>query len=197
MPDTLATLCGPLLKLRGTNTTDTSFPSRIPQAAEPSGIGDAAAQTTSAVFDVGRLDSKAGVEVASEKNSIKIVPFGAGSDDTTFSMRVIGWQRAFKRSADRNDDLEGLWVPQTLAEFACTLCTSVGIAGRSAINTDRFVDTITLTGTSGNDDVDVSITSPADNTIGHVIIDLKAVQKVEITFDMTGATSGNAFVSMY
>ena len=198
----LATLCSSLLKLRKTNTTDGSFPSRVPTATEPSGVGDDASQDITstgkaAVFDIGQLDSTGRHEVVSEKNRIKIVPFGAGSDTQTFSMRVIGWQRAFKRDEARDDRVEGLWIPTTLAEFSCALSTPTGVAGKAAIATDLFCDTITLTGTSGNSGVDISITSPADNTIAHVVIDLKGCQKVEIVFDMTGATSGNAFVSMY
>ena len=87
MDGVLRTLCAPLLKARRTNTTTNGFTDRVPQASEPSGIGDAAAQTTSAVFD---LVADPAVASQGDKNKVKIVPFGAGSDTNTFVMRVIG-----------------------------------------------------------------------------------------------------------
>lgn len=197
MPDNIATLCMALQKLRKTNTTDTSFPSRVPTATAPTGVGDDVAQTVSAVFDVGFDANMPNGAIRSEKNLIKIIPFGAGSDTNTFAMRVIGWQLAYKRDVAHNDELEALWIPHTLGEFSCALSTPTGVAGRTCVATDLFCDTITLVSTSGNDDVDISITSPADNTIAHVKIDVAGCQKVEIVFDLTGASSANALVSWY
>lgn len=57
-------------KLAGTaDSTATSFPTRTPGTAEPSG------------FDP-------------DKNDVQIVPFALGADNRTLSMRVIGWSRA-------------------------------------------------------------------------------------------------------
>lgn len=191
------TLSMAFLKARQTNTTDASVPARIPQVATPSGKGDNAAQATaSAVFDLSSAEGGR-AEVHSNRNRIIVVPFGAGSDTNTFTMRVIGWRRVFDRNIGSRDD-NALWIPVTLAEFTCTLSTPVGVVNKVLPATDRFADTIALAGTSGNDDVDISITSPADNTIAHAVIDMKGFQKVELTFGTgSSATSCNALVSWY
>lgn len=189
----LRTLTQSFARLRRTNTTSTSFPTRIPTLTEPTGIGDAAAQTTSAVFD---LVKDFDVEFEVSKNRVLIVPFGAGTDTQTFSMRVIGWRIAYDRDTARLPQT-AIWIPIPLADFSCALSVQVGVAGSVVVATDTFCDTITLTGTTANDDVDVSITSPGNDLTGHIVLDMKGFQKLEITFDMTGATSGNALVSWY
>lgn len=215
MSQITTTLSTALQKVRRTNTTDSSFPSRIPRLAvvagadnAPSGIGDAAGQTTLAVFDL--VDAKARnsggiwapLTKAETSNLVKIVPFGVGSDTNTMVMRVIGWHLAFDRGAEQS--LYGaavgdaLWIPVPLGEFTCTLSTPVGVAQSIIGATNRFCDTIALVGTSGNDDVDISIYSPADNSIAHVVVDMKGAQKLEIIFHTnSSATSCNALVSMY
>lgn len=192
----LATLVTPFLRVRQTSATDNGFPSKVPTKTEPTGVGDSAAQATaSAVFHLHAGEARA--DGRSERNRVLVVPFGVGADDTTFSLRVIGWRKAYDRDKAERDDT-AIWVPVKLVEVLCTHCTSVGVAGTIMATTDRFCDTIALTGTTANDDVDVSITSPADNTIGHFALDLKGFQKVEFTFTTGGsATAGNALVGMY
>lgn len=192
-----STLSMSFVKSRQTNATDNGFPSRIPQAAAPTGKGDAAAQASaSAVFDL--AGGAAGQsEVETRKNKMIVAPFGAGSDTNTFSMRVIGWRRAFDRDIGARDD-NAIWIPVVLAEILCTLSTPVGLADKVLNASQRFCDTLALTGTTANDDVDISITSPANDTVGHFVIDLKGFQKVELTFTTGGsATSCNALVAWY
>ena len=181
MSQLLNTLSAPFVKARSVNATNTSFPSLIPTAAEPS--GDAGTATGSSVIELSNKSLASG----KIENAALIVPFGAGSDTNTFSMRVIGWKVVGRGS-------ESVWIPVTLAEFSCALSTPVGVAGGAVVATDRFCDTITVV--TGNSGVSVDVVSPADNTIGSILIDLKGFQKLELAFDMTGATNGNALVTL-
>jgi hypothetical protein len=187
----LQTLSLDFRPIRATNATDNGYPTRNPTATEPSGTGDNAAQASaSGVFDL------AGNGIITDKNRVILVPYGAGSDTNTFSMRVIGWRRAYGRTG--NDPNKLLWIPIPLADFLCTLSVQTGVAGKSVINTDLFCDTIALTGTTGNDDVSLDLVSPANNLTGHVVLDLKGFQKLEVTFTTGGsATSCNALAAWY
>lgn len=159
------TQIAPLTKIRNTNSTDSSFPSRIPTVTEPTGSG------------VMRLNRVKGFSA----NNLKVIPYGAGSDNTTFDMRVIGWE-----------EVNGLYVPAILAQVSVTLCGAVGVSGQAVTDSERFADTLSVT--VGNSGVDVSVISPGADVSGHFVVDLKGCAIVEITFDMTGATSGNALV---
>ena len=156
-------------KALSTDSADTSFPSRIPTATEPSGSG---------VLDIGMH----GVS----SNGMILVPYATSGDGDTFSMRVIGWRVV---GAGNTDTL--LWIPVVLAEIACTASTTVGVAGKIIVATERFVDTITLV--TGNDDISIDIVSPTGDEIAHVLVDTKGFQKIELTFDSTavGTTAMN------
>ncbi len=152
------------LELLDANDASTSFASTVPTATEPTGDN---------VIQLSRLG-------ATVCQNLMLAFFGAGSDNQTFDARVYGWQQ-----------VAGLWVPTLLAQLSCTLSSVVGVAGYPVINTERFVDTYTLA--SGfNSNVSVEVVSPASNTIGHVLVDVRGFSKIQIDFDMTGATSGNA-----
>src|SRR5688572_11205742 len=101
----LRTLTNDLRRMRVTNTTDTSFPSRIPTITTPDGYGAGATQVagsvTQSVWDLS-ANTLAG---ATDQNRALIVPFGAGADTTTFSMRIIGWKRAYDRQGDDPNEL--------------------------------------------------------------------------------------------
>jgi len=188
----LQTLSLDFRPVRVTNTTDNGSPSRIPQAAEPSGTGNNAAQATaSAVFDLGGSN-------VTDSNRVIFKPYGAGANNTTFSMRVIGWRRVFGRTGGENPNTM-LWDPTVLCELLCTLSsTPIGLAGKVVTATDLFADTIALTGTTANDDVSIDIVSPANDTAGHVVLDLKGARKMEVTFTTgASATSCNALAAWY
>ncbi len=160
----IETATHPWKKALTTSATDTSFPSRIPRATEPTHDG---------VHALSASPYNGGLA----QNGLVLVPYGLGDDDDVFAMRVIGWRRL-------GDDIATLiWVPVILAELTCTMSTAVGLAGRLILNTERFCDTIALV--TGNDDVSVDIVSPTGNVIAHAILDLKGFQKVEFTFDTT------------
>lgn len=155
-------------KLLSSNSTDSSFASKVPTVTEPTGTG------------VLELSSIPG----SMSDNILLVPFGAGNDDTTFVLRLIGWRK-----------VSALWVPIPLCQVTATLSTAVGVSGAAVTDSDRFADTLALA--SGfNSNVSTEIVSPTGNIIAHVMQDVKGFAKVEITFDMTGATSGNALYAL-
>jgi hypothetical protein len=171
-------------RVRRTNSTETSFASRVPTATEPKSAASATATSQEVTDLLTQGSANGGVQTRG-----LFVFFGAGTEDTTFSARVIGWR------VIGSDPEADLWVPVVLAEFACTLSATVGVAGTPCVATDRFVDTITLV--TGNDDVSVDFVSPTADEIAHAVVDLKGFAKVEVSFDLTGATDANALVALY
>ena len=191
----IQTFASPWRKWRNVNSTETSFASKIPTATEPTGTGITA--TDASVVDLsGGKASMLGAG-GPQQNGMALCFFGAGSDTNTFSARLIGWNplqtdRDAAVSANTN-----LWIPTPLFEVSVALSLQVGIAGKALINTDRFADTITLTGTTANAGVNINIVSPANDTIGYLYVDLAGFMKAELIFDMTGATDGNALYRLY
>lgn len=182
----LQTMGGPWRKFRTVNCTDTSFPSKIPTATEPTGVGATAGGA--AVIDlIGNVQVDASVQ-----NGIVLALFGAGSDTNTMSVRGIGWSCLGNSPALAITSDTQLWIPTPLFEVSAALSIQVGVAGKALVATDRFADTITLTGTTANAGVNADIVSPANDTIAYMFVDLRGFMKFELIFDMTGATDGNA-----
>ena len=182
-----------LRRARTVNATDNGYPSKVPTATEPAeSQGTNAAQATSAAV----INTNNAIRSDGDtQNLVQIIPFGAGSDTNTFSFRAIAWYLLSEGAAQQNGT--EVWIPVPLAEFQCTMSTPVGVAGKLVVATDRFCDTITLTGTTANS-TEVLITSPANDTIGHVVLDMKGAAKLELIFTTGGsATSCNALVRMY
>lgn len=177
-------------RFRTTNSTDASFPSRVPVNARPSGAGNAAAQTTSAVLDLG-IDKFGNGD--STQNAIIIVPFGTGSDTNTFLMRLIGW-----RVVGGDAPLTQLWIPVPIVDLTCTLSTPVGVAGMIIDANNRFCDTLAIANTIGTNGVSVDVCSNGANLIAHAVIDMKGFQLVEATFDRnSSASSCNSLWAYY
>ena len=195
------TLSEDYVRVRGTSATDNGFPARIPTITKPSGLGDNAAQATaSAVINLRNKETAAGVQ-----NRAKFLFYGVGSNNNTFSARAIAWNRARPRPGDSTTPpalggaQEFLWIPVPLFEVAVTLSsTQLGIVNSLIGTTSFFADTIALTGTTANDDVSIDIVSPANDTIGHIVADLKGAELLEVIFTTGGsATSCNALVKKY
>lgn len=160
----IATLSNEFVKARSVNATDSSFPSRIPTTTEPSADG---------VIDLAPLAGRVA-------DNLLLIPYGTGSENDTFDLRVIGWRK-----------VDTLWIPVILAEVACTLSAAVGVASAPVINSERFVDTLSLT--IGNQNASAEVVSPGDDVLAHLMLDVKGFSKVEITFAIdTGATGMNA-----
>lgn len=156
-------------KLVDTNDTSSSFTSRIPTITKPT--TNILNQNTPII-----------------ENVLMLAFFGAGTENTTFDARVIGWNAmAFVKTDGSPGEL---WIPTPLAQFSCTLSATVGVAGAPVTATDKFVDTITAA--SFNPTGGSEIVSPTGDLIAHAVLDAKGCDLVQIDFDMTGATSGNA-----
>lgn len=182
---TIQTQWEALRKARSVNQTSASFVAKIPQAAEPS--DDAGSATGQA-----SIDMRAGG--AHTQNGLIIVPYCVGSDNNTFSVRVIGWRRFGV------DPLTLIWWPILLLEALCTAdATLVGLAGKTIVATEIGADTITLVGTSGNANVSHELVSPADGVSqAHIIVDTKSCERIELSFSTnSSATSCNALVSSF
>ncbi len=177
---------------RKVSQTSTSFVSKIPTKTEPA--GDAGTATGSSVIDL--TDPLFG---GVAQNGICFMFFGAGSDTNTGACRVIGWSKIITAPQGTFvDDNNTLWVPTVLAEFAYALSLQVGVANAVLTASDRFADTITLTGTTANAGVDVDVVSPANDTIGRVFLDLQGHQKVEFSFHTnSSSTNCNALYKLY
>ncbi len=179
----IETLCENLKKAVTTNSTDGTYPTRIPTITEPAGPG-----VYSISGDIG--PSTPGLFV---NNGIYLIPYGTGSSNQTFAMKIIGWSVLPNPTLFTNS----LWIPTPIAEFACTLGTAAGVAGMGITSTELFVDTITLVAGDPNDTgVTIHIYSPADNTIAHATVDLEGCQKVEVIFQLTNVTDMNCLIRL-
>lgn len=122
------------------------------------------------------LNSGAGAAI---QNAILLRFFGTNASDNTGKVRVWGWSK---------ESSTGSWENVLLAEFAITLGNIQGTANCAITANDFEADTITLT--YGNDDVDVSINSPANNVRGaYAQVDIKGSQKVQIEFDINSSAT--------
>lgn len=111
----------------------------------------------------------------------RLIGFGKNAADLTFSVRVVGWSL-----------LGSLWVPYTMAEIVCTLGALTGVSGSTDLSsTELLADTMSITtGTSGTD---LSVISPADNTVAHALLDLKGARLLQFQINRGGsATEANA-----
>lgn len=161
-------------KLKATNFETTSFAATLGQSTKTKPVADA----DTGLIEMIPSDIRPG---ASAPDSLLLKFFGAGSNDQTFSCRI------FARSLEESMQS---WESVLIAQFALTLGNLAGAAGCAILDTDLECDTIVLT--HGNDDVDVSIVSPANDIRGaNARIDGLGGRLVTVHFDMTGATSGN------
>ena len=190
----LLTLAASLRKVRAVNYTTNGYPTLIPRTTEP---GPATAGGPQ-IVDAGTATGQSIINLCNRKggnapNGVLLLPFGIGSNNNTFSMRVIGW-----RQVGEDTPSTMLWIPVPLVEVQVTISsTQIGIAAKTIIATEMFGDTLTLTGTTANANVGVELVSPANDTIAHLIVDLKGAQKLECIFTTGGsATDCNALFAL-
>ncbi len=171
----------PYKKALAANANTSSFPSKVPTTTEPANDG---------VIDL----VTDGIAVS---RKLHVVPYGLGSDDNTYDMKVLGWRHIGAKSPGN----EVLWVPTTIGEFTVTLGSATGVALAPVLATELFADTIVekssalmpkLTGFDGSSSTTFQgqhvIYSPADNTVAWALIDLYGFEKIEFVFDQTGGT---------
>lgn len=188
----LAEEARPYQKAAAANVVSATFPSRVPTIAEPTG---------GAVMDLATSFFWVPVEML-------ILPYGLGSDNDAFDMRLYGWHHI----GNVSPTTQVLWVPALIATFTCTICAAApGVTLAPVIATEFFCDTIVLksavtqplqtdqnatpaTQFRGND---LTIASPADNaSIGWIRTKLLGFEKIEFTFDTTtGTPSMNCLVA--
>lgn len=154
------------------DSTDAAWASVVPQLAEPVGTG---------VID---LRSSFGSFV---QNAAIVVPYATGATLGTFSERIYGWHQFGADPKTR------IWVPVLLAEIACTLCATTGVANGIIPTTQLFCDTISLA-FGGNVETD----SPANGvSIAHIILAIKGFQKLQCNFKInTGPTAMNSLLAL-
>jgi hypothetical protein len=145
-------------KALATSSTATSFASKVITKTEPTGDG---------------------VHSTNCAQNMTVLLYGAGADDSTFDVKIIGWRKVI-----------GTWVPTNIAHLAAVLSTSVGVAGGDVVATDRFADAITATtGTA-------TLPTVTANSIATATVSILNYDKVEFDFDMILATNGNALFVM-
>jgi hypothetical protein len=157
-------------RVRATNSTATSFTAPTATTTEPTADG------------VVSVPGRTGGRRVGPSN-VLLMPFGTGSDNTTFDVRVIGWRLAGG----------SLWVPKILCQFTATLSAFVGVSGSDQVsNSERVADTVSdpVTGT-GVVGTTCQPGSPANDTPADYLVDARGVQKLEVQFDLTGATAAN------
>lgn len=176
-----ATSQNQFMRDRSVNATG-SFPSRVPTTTAPTTIVPQTV-TSQDIFD----------NVTNGQTAInaRIVPFGVGSATQTFSIRVIGWTDAVPAAGSAGTTL---WIPTILCEYLCTLCTAVGVAGSAVLDTENFVDTLSLVANRGTDGQDTTKFSTGNNLISNFIVDLKGSKKIEILYSVGTNTSCNSLV---
>lgn len=167
----------PIRRLRATNENASSFASKIPTVTEPTNDG------------VLNLAKQGNLMVP---QMIKLWPILLGSNDDVSSMRIIGWHQVLL------DGSLTLWLPTILGEFVCTASTCVGVALSAVLATEAFCDTIVAVAARNEDAVigagtainsETFVLSPTNNTPGHIVMNLRAMEKLEITSDQTTGTS--------
>ena len=159
-----------LTKALTTNSTAASFTPLAVSATEPGSDGVWGGSTDGSVMC----------------RYLRIRPYCLGGNNSTFSMQVWGW------SLLGRDPNTLLYIPELVLEVACTACAQTGIAGRLVLDTEAFVDTITVAAGSVGEDGEVI--SPANDQIGSIKLRMKGTRKFQFLFKLGGVppTSMNA-----
>lgn len=123
-------------------------------------------------------------------NSVKLIPFGVGSNGNTFTLKVYAWDRI------QVSGNQPLWVPTLLASFTCTHgSTMPGVANTDVNASQTFCSTIALV--VGNANISNEIISPATTSeIASIILDAKGAALVETRFTVGTNTSCNCLAKV-
>lgn len=174
-----------LRRALATSSTAGAFTAYIPTITEPSGAG---------VFP---FDSALNPGCQTP-DLLNVMFFGAGSDNTAFNARIIGWERL------ADSTVKTLWIPKILATFTCTRSAMVGVTGCHIVSTDRVVDTLVpaTVGPQPNRDGTISaaaalfgtvqIYNPANDLAAWALVPLYACEKIQFDFALTAGTDMNA-----
>lgn len=180
----------PLIKALPTNAASAAFTAKTVCTTGLTPLGNAPTQAA--------MDAVGLVRIAAEGGSggyvptwARIYPYGLGSDNDGFSLRLWGW---FHIGA--GPDGAKLWMPTILGEFTALISGFVGVAGAPVLNTERFADTIGIVALDGEYTITADVTrfgtvqlfTPANNTPGCVQVPLRGAEWIEWDFDQTTGT---------
>lgn len=168
----IGTIANNMAKVFATNSTQTgSFATSADSLTEPSGDG--------------YIELAPGASRDST-NNVLLTFFGAGSANNTGTVRVYGVWKAGTT-----------WKQIPLFEGTLTLGTKTGVSGGDVSASELYADTLVVASAySTLDGAAFSITSPADDTEAHLMIDSKGARKLRVAFNRGGsATSLNALAS--
>jgi hypothetical protein len=178
--ETMSVFCG--VTNPKANVTSTTVTEPVPSATTPTGYS-----TTNVGDGLIAYGHGSGGAVS---NAMKLWFFGVGSDSTTFSAYVYGWELLQGALPGTTN----LWMPTLLATFTgITLdAAQPGIANSYVPATNYFASAITLG--VGNSGISVEVVSPghAAHEIAHAVIDVKGARIVEVRYATgSSATSCN------
>lgn len=122
---------------------------------------------------------------------IRLYPYGLGSDNDVFSLRLWGWWH-LGSGTDNNK----MWMPSILTEISCTISAFTGYAGGLVLNTERFADTISLVANVGEYSITavttrigtVQLFSPQNDTPACAQVPLRGCEYIEFDWDQTTGT---------
>lgn len=144
----IETLRSPWVKGKATNFTGASYTGIVPTTTRP------AVNANYGVIDLNAIGSKT-------SNALKFKFFGTSANNQNFNIRIWGGDECYIDPATSYEFV-------LLCELAITLGNLAGVTGTAMASTDFEADTIALT--YGNDDVAVSIVSPANDVRGASIL---------------------------
>ena len=128
-------------------------------------------------------------------NRVKIVPYAEGPAGSNFSLRLYGWD--VLESPDPGGRL--VWVPQMLAEFACTTCNRSGPVNTSPVvsnyfllDSERLCDTMTLTQGGLGWMGEVVSTGPGTDLIAFAVVDIRGCRFYSYDFAQIDNVGMNA-----
>lgn len=169
----------PFRRVRATNSTATA-------AAAPT---DLLTLPAVALLDSanGYIDLGTGRATGTTPDFVKLLCYGAGSDNNTGSLRVYGLAPC---GTAANSALSFTHV--LLGGWDFTLSTDVGVAGGVVPLAERYADTIARQAGIGEANVTDSIHSPANNLKGYILLDVRGFRYLLIDVYRGTATSVNA-----
>jgi hypothetical protein len=164
--------------LRTTASTDGAFsnPSKAATTTKPVNDGVYNLVSDSSTY----LDNPA--SGSSGDNNIRLIFFGTGADNATFSVRVLLWSK-----------VGTLWIPELILNLDGTLSAAVGVSGQVPADTHRFADTLAFTASTSNPS-SASIISPTSDSLASITFDSSGAMKVEVLFNKGTATDMNALI---
>lgn len=176
----------PFKKARAVNSTSSAFPSLV-------------AEIDLQYVDAGTAAGRSIIPISSGRGGgyvpkrMEIWPYAVGAKSDAFSMRAIGWRRVLPVGSG---EPRTLFVPGVIINAVCTVGSFTGLAGFPVLDTELFVDTITMTNPNeptklGNSTLRDGFTKTftfANDTPARVQIMVEGFEAVELQWDQTTNT---------